>query len=255
MSKVKAIIVDDERLARQRLQRLLLQEPDVDVIGQCNNVRQARELIAQGAPDLLFVDVQMPRASGFELIRWLEQDRAVAIIFVTAYEQYAVQAFDVKACDYLLKPVADARLKLAVQRAREILGRRPSDESGEPGSSASADVAGEPRMDSVLVRTESKVLRVRLESIDWIEAAGNYVLLHIGGQSHLLRETLTALETKLPAERFARIHRTVIANLDRIVEFVPTIGGDFVVTLQGGAQLRMSRNYRGRIRDLLGNSI
>jgi two-component system LytT family response regulator len=253
MTRLKALIIDDERLARQRLLRLLIQEPDVAVIGQCKNVREARELIEQGAPDVLFLDVQMPRANGFELMEMLAE-RSVATIFVTAYEQYAVQAFEVKACDYLLKPVTPARLKVALQRACELLDRRADDRS-DTVASAVPDMEKEPKGDSVLVRTESKVLRLRIQSIDWIEAAGNYVLLHVGRESHLLRETLSAFEARLPGAHFARIHRTIIVNLDRIVEFEPTVGGDFVVSLVGGAQLRMSRTYRGRIRDLFGNSI
>jgi DNA-binding LytR/AlgR family response regulator len=178
---------------------------------------------------------------GRGLVRSLQRQEAaaVAIVFVTAYEQYAAQAFDVEACDYLLKPVAEARLRSALQRARVLLGR----------STASST------LDTVFVRTESKVLRVRVDSIDRIEAAGNYVLLHVGDQSHLLRETIAAFEAKLPSGRFARIHRNAIVNLDCVVAFEPTISGDFVVTLRGGATLRMSRNYRDRVRDLFGNSI
>jgi two-component system LytT family response regulator len=253
MRTLKALIVDDERLARQRLRRLLLQAPDVEVVADCKNVREASPLVDQLAPDLLFVDVQMPRASGFELVG--AGERPLAIIFVTAYEQYAVQAFDVQACDYLLKPVTEARLKVAMQRARELLGRRATD--AEPSATPEAQGAPPeaPGRDSVLVRAENKVVRVRLAAIDWIEAAGNYVLLHVGPETHLQRETLTAFEAKLPAAAFARIHRTTIVNLDRVVEFEPMISGDFLVTLQGGARLRMSRSYRGRIRDLFGHSI
>jgi two-component system LytT family response regulator len=249
MRKLKTIIVDDERLARQRLARLLLQEPDVELVSQCKSVQQARELVAQGAPDVLFVDVRMPRAGGFDLVESLAPEATPAVVFVTAFEQYAVQAFEVRACDYLLKPVVDTRLRLAVQRARELLGRRDGDEAedGEP--------VGEPQLDAVLVRTDTKVLRIRLETIDWIEAAGNYVHLYVDGKAHLLRETISAFEARLPLGRFARIHRTAIVNLDRIVAFHPTVSGDFSVTLRDGRQLRMSRTYRGRIRDLFGKSI
>ena len=254
MRRLKTIIVDDERLARQRLQRLLAREPDVDVIGQCRSAQHARELLAQSAADLLFVDVQMPRAGGFGLLESLPAQAMPAVVFVTAFEHYAVQAFEVNACDYLLKPVADARLQVAVQRARELLDRRDDDASAG-GSSPSPELAPEPHLDAVLVRTEAKVLRLRLETIDWIEAAGNYVHLYVGNRAHLLRETIAAFETRLPPLRFARIHRTAIVNLDRVVEFHPTVSGDFSVTLRDGQQLRMSRTYRGRIRDVFGKSI
>ncbi len=250
LRKMKTVLVDDERLARQRLQRLLLCEPDVELIGECKSAEQAREVFARGTPDLIFVDIQMPRTGGFELLEGLGPRATPAIVFVTAFEQYAVRAFDVKACDYLLKPVTDARLKIAVQRAREHLGRADGD-----GAPVPPPEAGRPHVDAVLVRTDAKVLRLRLEHIDWIEAAGNYVHLHADGKAHLLRETITAFEARLPPGQFARIHRTVIVNLDRVVEFHPTVSGDFSVTLRDGARLRMSRTYRGRIRDLFGNAI
>jgi len=244
MPRIKTVIVDDERLARARLQRLLLDEPDVELVGQCKNAQQARALIAHAAPDLLFVDVQMPRGDGFALLAGLAQ-AVPAVVFVTAFEQYAVRAFEVTACDYLLKPVAAARLKLAVQRARDTLARR----TVEPAHEADA------RSDAVLVRDHAKVLRIALDAIDWIEAAGNYVQLHVDRQVYLVRETITAFEARLSPAQFARIHRTVLVNLERVVAFEPTVNGDFSVTLRGGTQLRMSRTYRGRIRDVFGNAI
>lgn len=250
MHRMKTLIVDDERLARRRLQRLLLHEPDVELVGQASNAREARALIANAAPTLMFVDIQMPRVGAFELLAGLAPHAMPTVIFVTAYEQYAVQAFEVRACDYLLKPVDPARLRLAVQRARDELGRAEPVADAAP-LAASRDV----QTGAVLVRTRSKVLRIGLTDIDWIEAAGNYVHLHVDRQVYLLRETITAFEDKLAPAQFARIHRTAIVNLDRVVEFHPTPSGDFSVRLRGGAQLRMSRTYRGRIRDVFGNAI
>ncbi len=247
MHKIKTLIVDDERLARGRLQRLLLHEPDVELVGQARNAQEARALIADAAPALLFVDVQMPRGDGFALLASLAPP-VPAVIFVTAFEQYAVQAFEVTACDYLLKPVAAARLRLAVQRARDALRGR---DAADPTPPAAVDV----RPSAVLVRTRTKVLRIGLADIDWIETAGNYVHLHVDREVYLLRETIAAFEARLPPAQFARIHRTAIVNLDRVVEFHPTISGDFSVTLRNGARLRMSRTYRGRIRDVFGNAI
>ena len=248
MQKIKTVIVDDERLARARLQRLLRDEPDVELVGQCKTAQQARDLIEHAAPELLFVDVQMPRGDGFELLAALPAHHVPAVIFVTAFEQYAVRAFEVTACDYLLKPVAGARLKLAVQRARDLLHRRTAEPAVE------APVA-EAMPGAVLVRSHAKVLRIPLEAIDWIEAAGNYVHLHVDRNVYLLRETITAFEARLSPAQFARIHRTALVNLERVVEFEPTFNGDFSVTLRGGKQLRMSRTYRGRIRDVFGKAI
>lgn len=255
MRTMKTLIVDDERLARHRLQRLLLQEPDVEVVGLCKNVQQAREAVARDTPDVMFVDVQMPRADGFALLADLDARAVPAVIFVTAFEQYAVQAFDVKACDYLLKPVSVARLKVATQRARDFLRGREAHETDEAPASPVREPTSEVQPGAVLVRTGSRVLRIALESVDWIEAAGNYVSVYADGKSHLLRETITAFEARLPPGKFARIHRTAIVNLDRVVEFNPTFNGDFAVTLRDGKQLRMSRTYRGRIRDVFGKAI
>ena len=261
---MRTIIVDDERLARKRLARQLAGERDVEVIGECRSVRQASEVLGQTRADLLLLDVEMPRVSGLQLVKAMEgTGEPPAIVFLTAHEQYAIQAFEVRACDYLLKPVSDDRLRVALGRARELLLSRdraepegPSpDDRTTPEPAEPADEPVEVRTGAVLVRTSSKVLRIKLESIDWIEAAGNYVTLHVGTCSHLLRETITSFESRLPRGRFARIHRTAIANLDRIVEFQPMLSGDFEVLLQGGARLRMSRTYRRRIRDLFGRSI
>jgi two-component system LytT family response regulator len=239
---MKTLIVDDERLARKRLSRQLSQAADVELIGECRSVSEATKVVAQGGADLLFLDVEMPRASGIDLARALERlEKAPAVVFVTAHERYAVQAFELRACDYLLKPVSDDRLQLAVTRAREMLGLR----DGAPEEPAAV----------VLARSSSGVQRIKLEGIDWIEAAGNYVELHVGGASHLLRETIASFEARLPRDRFARIHRNAIANLDRIVEFQPLLSGDFEVVLQCGKRLRMSRTYRQRIRDVFGRSI
>ncbi len=253
MPRIKTVIVDDERLARARLQRLLIDEPDLELVGQCKTAQQARELIVHAAPALLFLDVQMPRGDGFTLLAGLALEATPAVIFVTAFEQYAVRAFEVTACDYLLKPVAAARLKIAVQRARDVLRRRASEPAVEQAAPSSSP--DEPPSAAVLVPSHAKVLRIALDAIDWIEAAGNYVELHVDRQVYLLRETIAAFEARLSPARFARIHRTVLVNLDRVVAFEPTVHGDFAVTLRDGTQLRMSRMYRGRIRDVFGKPI
>jgi two-component system LytT family response regulator len=240
VARLRTVIVDDERLARARLQRLLLAEPDVELVGQCRSAHEARAVIAEAAPALLFVDVEMPRGDGFALLAGLAPPPAV--VFVTAFEHHAVRAFEVSACDYLVKPVAAARLKLAVQRARDLVaGRAPAHPTADPGA--------------VLVHGRGRVLRIALDAIDWIEAAGNYVQLHVDREVHLVRETITAFEARLAPSQFARIHRTALVNLARVAAFEPTASGDFAVALRDGTRLRLSRTYRDRIRDVFGNAI
>lgn len=258
MNPIRALVVDDERLARQRLARLLRGEPDVEVVAECASARQASDVLAERDVDLLLTDVQMPRATGFDLLRRVNGSTGAprptpVVVFVTAFERYALRAFEVSACDYLLKPVTEGRLRAAVQRARERLGRG-AEAPAEPPD-ARAEAPQEPAQSAVLVRTDACVLRIPLDDIDWIEAAGNYVTLNVGPRSHLVRETLAAFEGRLPPDRFARVHRTIIVNVARIVAFEPTPSGDFDVTLRAGPRIRMSRTYRSRIRDLFGRPL
>lgn len=241
MRPIRALIVDDERLARQRILRLLSEEPDIELCGECASVREARPLLSGASVDLLFLDIQMPREDGFQLVQRPLHAGFPLVIFVTAHERYAIPAFGVRAIDYLLKPVDEARFRLSLSRSRELLALRGARE--------------QPALDIVLVRSGERTVLLKLNSIDWIDAEGNYVKLHVGGQSHLLRETLNTFEAKLDAARFARIHRSTIVNLDRIVEFQPWFNGDFQVILKDGHQLRMSRTYRTRVQDLLGRTL
>ena len=241
MQVLKTVIVDDERLARKRICHLLESEADIAIVGEYPNGRLAAEPLRETRPDLLFLDVQMPGVDGFELLHRIGGATIPAVIFVTAYEQYAVRAFDVQARDYLLKPYEETRFRAAVQRAREAVSREVVE-----------TVRG--RRDAVLVRSAGKARFVEISEIDWIESADNYARLHVGRESHLMRETLATFEAKLPLH-FVRIHRSTIVNTERILELQSWFHGDYQVVLKDGQTLRMSRTYRERVQDLLGRSI
>ncbi len=244
---MRTVIVDDERLARKRVRRLLEAEPDVAVVGEYANAREALERLDGARADLLFLDIQMPGMDGFELLERLGAGTIPAVIFVTAYEQYAVRAFDVRARDYLLKPFDKSRFREAVQRARDTVTRSIAPEEYNRPAIA--------KREAVLVRTAGRARFVNVKEIDWIESGDNYARLHVGPETHLVRETMAALESHLPVTRFVRIHRSTIVNIERIVEFQQWFNGDYQVLLKGGNKLRMSRTYRERIQDLLGHSI
>ena len=222
---MKVLIVDDEPLARQVVRLLVERDPELTVAGECSGV-EAVEAIAREKPDILFLDIQMPEVGGFDVLERAGANSVPAIVFVTAYDQYALRAFEVQALDYLLKPFDDARFYAALLRAKE----RARAKSGY--------------VRRFLVRTRGKVLLVNVEEIDWIEAADYYVSLHAHGRSHLLRETMQELESKLDPVRFVRVHRSAIVNIDRVKELHPLFRGDSVLLLQDGTQLRLSRSRR-----------
>ncbi len=258
---LRAVVVDDEPLARRRVVRLLKREPDVEVVAVCGDGREAVQAVHAHAPDLLFLDVQMPEMNGVDVIRALDPGCRPAVVFITAYDQYAIQAFEVHALDYLLKPFAPTRFQEAVQRARDqlrvarpdvarqlrdaLLGPEPPSAEGEPP--ALEPPAGSAPLSRILVKDAGKMFFVRVADVDWIEAEGNYVRLHAGAKSHLARGRINVLEERLPPDQFARIHRSTIVNLDRIKEVYPWFGGDYVVVLHDATQLKLSRSYRGRL--------
>jgi two-component system LytT family response regulator len=244
------MVVDDEALARRRLKRLLALEADVRVIGECADGRTALRSIAAEAPDLVLLDVQMPEVDGVEVARRLRAPRP-AIVFVTAFDHYAVQAFEIHAVDYLLKPVSRDRLADALARVRERR-RRPS--SAEGGLSAAIDAlsSGRRPLTRVPVRDGGRVDLVDVAAIDWIEAANNYVVLHAGPRTHILRGTMADLESALDPRRFLRIHRSTIVALDGIVRLEVASRGDYDVVLRDGTTLTLSRTHRGRLEHALG---
>lgn len=250
---IRTLIVDDEPLARTRLRSLLSEYDQIEVIGECASGTEAVAAIERDQPQLVFLDVQMPEGSGFDVLEALESERRPVIIFVTAFDSYAVRAFDFHAVDYLLKPVDRERFADAVERARKLIEMNQAEEAGRRVSALVESVRRDRRfLNRVVVKTGGRVLFLKVQDIDWIEAAGNYVRIHYGEHSHLLRETMNALEEKLDPEQFLRIHRSVIVNIDRIREMQPAFHGDYYVILKNNRQLPLSRGYREKIEPFLG---
>ena len=258
MSKIRALVVDDEPMARDRVLSLLQHEEDVEVVGECGDGTQAVTAIHNQAPDLVFLDVQMPGHNGFEVIEAVGADRMPTVIFVTAYDEYALRAFEVHALDYLLKPFGRDRFQQTLQHARAILERRRAGDLGRRLLALVNDIKTEPgptRLDRLVVKSGGRVFFLRTDQIDWIEAAGNYVRLHLGSEAHLLRETMNSIEARLNPELFFRIHRSHIVNIERIKELQPWFNGEYVVILRTGAKLTLSRGYREKLQDRIGRPI
>ncbi len=254
---IKTIIVDDEPLAREKLRGFLENEPDVRIAGECRDGREALETIEAEKPDLVFLDVQMPEMDGFEVLDNLEPDQLPTVIFVTAYDQYAIKAFDVHAVDYLLKPFDRERFRAALDRARAELERRQVGDVERRLRALLQDVEGrrEKYPARLVIKTSGRVVFVKVDEIDWVDAAGNYVRVHAGEESHMLRETMGRLEERLDPEKFLRIHRSTIVNIERIRELQQQFHGDYLVVLNNGQRLTLSRSYRDRIQELLDRSI
>lgn len=243
--KIRALIVDDEPLARQRVRLLLAEEPDVEVAGECSDGFEAVDHIQSLKPDLVFLDVQMPDRDGFEVLRHLAPAALPVVIFTTAYDQHALRAFEVNALDYLLKPFKPARFKESVQRARVLLANQ------QAGSAARGLLAflGQPpavpaQLTRLAVKSPGKVTFVELEHVQAIEAAGKYAVLHVGRETHALRESMSSLEAQLPATRFLRISRSVIVNIDQIQELQPMFKGENLVVLKSGKRFPTTRPIR-----------
>ncbi len=265
---IRVLVVDDEPIARRRLHRLLHQEDDVEMLPEVGTGREAIEAIQRDRPDLVLLDVQMPDVDGFGVVEALGVDHMPPTIFVTAYNEYAVRAFDVHAIDYLLKPFDTDRFRAAFARARLHLEQKSSAEQGRRIRALLEQVLGEGAVqaaerpsngatpaappaparhrfvDRLMVKHDGRVFFVKVTDVDWFEASGNYVRIHTGKVSHLIRETMQRVETTLDPSMFVRIHRAVIVNLDRIRELQPWFAGDYVVILRDGRQLKLSRTYR-----------
>lgn len=255
LTPIRTLIVDDEAPARLRLRQLLRDAEGFTLVGEAANGRQAVEAIRQKTPDLVFLDVQMPRWDGFAVCAEVGMDAMPAVVFVTAHDRFALQAFEVHALDYLLKPVDRDRFQQTLQVVRERLsGGRP----GSPGVDAAglkallADWQGNGRgLDRLAFKVDGRVILLRTDEIDWLESEGNYIKVHVGEVTHLFRETLSGLEADLPPGRFLRISRSVLVNLDRVRELQPLFYGDYVVILRDGTKLNLSRTFRDGVERLL----
>ncbi|MFO0965190.1 MAG: LytTR family DNA-binding domain-containing protein [Gemmataceae bacterium] len=248
--KVRTLIVDDEPLARQRLRALLTTDADVALLGECGDGAEAVTELGRLRPDLVFLDVQMPVLDGFGVLQALGADWAPEVIFVTAHDHYALKAFEVHALDYLLKPFDKARFASALERAKARIRQGAGlDERVQALLQSVQPRSGPERL---IVKSAGRIYFIRIDDVDWIEAAANYVRLHVGKEDHLLRESLTALEKRLDPARFARIHRSTIVNLERIRELQPVFHGDYVLILRDGTELAVSRNFRDKLRAALG---
>ena len=257
MKKIRTLIADDEPLARERIRALLAEQADIDVVGEARDGEEAVQAILTHAPDLVFLDIQMPRMDGFEVIRTVGADNMPLVVFVTAYDQHALKAFDVRALDYLLKPFDRDRFAESIGRVRDAIEHSGSDEIGrrlleivrelKPGTP--------PRSDRLVIKSAGRLFFLRIDEIDWVEAAGNYVKLHVGTDEHLLRETMNGIEQKLDPDAFFRIHRSRIVNMERIKELQPWFNGEYVVILHNGTKLTLSRGYREKLQERLGRPL
>ena len=251
MPNFRVLIVDDEPISRRRLRRLLALEPDCRIVGECENGRQAVETLEREPVDILFLDVQMPEMDGFEVVQAVSKAHPL-IVFTSAYDEYALKAFEVHAFDYLLKPFDRRRFRESMQRARTQLAQaRPAlpDERILRLFESLAGARNAP--DRIAVRDNGRVIFLKLSEIDWIEAADNYVCLHCGRDTHVLRETMNELEARLDPARFIRVHRSAIVNLDCIRELQPWFRGDYKVMLLDGTELTLTKNHREKLESRL----
>jgi two-component system LytT family response regulator len=262
LEPIRVLVAEDEPVPRRRLARMLSDEPGVHVVAQCSGGREAVARIVEEQPDIVFLDVQMPDLDGFGVLEAVGLTRLPAVVFVTAYDAHAVRAFDVHAADYLLKPFTQERLRTALARARARLQRDPG-APHQPGADAErlgrllravaehapapasgGGAGGGSSADYITVRTDTALRLVRVADIDWLESEGNYVRVHVGRDSYLVRQTSAHLEAQLDPRRFARIHRRYLVNISRVYEIQPWFGGDAVIVLRDGTRLRLSRTYR-----------
>jgi two-component system LytT family response regulator len=248
---IRTLIADDEPLMRGRIRDLLAEEPDFLLVGECATGRAALSAIGQLNPELVFLDVQLPELDGFELLDRLDGARRPAIVFVAAQDQYALRAFEVHALDYLMKQFDRARFKAALDRARREILRQNSLDLNQHLMDLIRDLGGKSSgVDRLVVKSAGRIRFLKTEEVDWIEAAGNYVRLRIADETHLLRETMAGIESKLDPRKFIRIHRSTIVNLERVKEIYPKLYGEYIVTLRDGTQLTMSRGYREKLAEL-----
>ena len=248
MKKIRTLIVDDEALARERLWQLLQNEPEVEIVGECANGREAVEVIEKKLPELIFLDVQMPELDGFGVLEAISAKAAPVVVFVTAHDKFALRAFEIHAVDYLLKPFNRERFQKALSRALEQVRQRTGKELVERQAAMIAELKSPKDENRIAVKSGSQIVFIKLDAIDWIGSADNYAELHVGEKSHLLRETMSALEARLDAEKFVRISRSVIVNVQRVKELKRLFHGGYDVILSDGTMLTLSRRHRDKLK-------
>jgi two-component system LytT family response regulator len=257
--KIRTLVADDEPIARARVVSLLRGEEDIELVRECATGQEAKAAIEQGNLDLLFLDIQMPEVTGLDLARTIQSAGVPAVVFVTAYDQYALRAFEVHALDYLLKPFSVDRFRAALGHAREHLAKRVPGQAGADGNGhGAAGASRDPqaaRRNRLMIKSGGRIHFVRTADIDWCEAAGNYVRMHVAQQEYLVRDTMGHLESQLDGHQFMRIHRSTIVNVDRIQEMQSSFNGEYVVLLRNGTRLTLSRGYRDAIQARLGKPL
>ena len=281
MNPLRVVVVDDEPLALRLVKSMLQELPFVEVLATCKNGREALEAVSKHCPDLLFLDIQMPGMNGFEVVRRLQGDTIPLVVFATAYDQYAIEAFEVDAVDYVMKPLEDERLEQAIQRARERLqlqaaaaasDRGPADIKGNllhtieriesiegtersPGEAAAKPVAeqmqGSEAVRKLAIKDRGRITMLNQADIEWVDAAGDYMCVHAAGETHVMRSTMKELQQQLCGDTFKRIHRSTVVNLNYIAKIKVLSKGEYELTLESGAQIKVSRNYRQPIKEYL----
>ncbi len=250
---MRVLIVDDEPLARETIRGLLEGDPDVEVVGECGSGAEAVGAVLEARPDVLFLDVQMPEVDGFDVLEAIGVDHVPVVIFVTAYDRFALRAFEAHALDYLLKPFDDERFEAALQRARERIRQQQGGDLDHRLRALLEEVRGDRGyLRRLVVPSGHRSVFIRTEQIDWIEAERNYIRLHVGGRAYLLRENLSRIESALDPAAFCRIHRSTIVNVDRIQAVESLFRGEYLVVLHDGTKLTSGRSYRGNLHAIMG---
>lgn len=251
--QIRALIVDDMPLARKRVKRFLASYPEIQVIGECSNGKEAVTAISELQPNLLFLDVQMPEMGGFEVLQRIDPETMPAVIFITAYEQFALKAFDAHAIDYLLKPFNRERFSWAISRAQITINQHETGALNQRLNAFLQEIKPQTKfLKRVVVKSGGGAVILPIDAVDYVQAAGNYIKLKSGKASYLIRQRLTHFETKVDPNKFIRIHRSTIVNIERIKEMHPLFNGDQTLVLHDGTQLTMSRSYRENLLGILG---
>jgi two-component system, LytTR family, response regulator len=249
--KIRALIVDDESLAREALLVMLDDDSEIEVIAECRNGREAVTVIREQSPDVVFLDIQMPEMDGFQVVEEVGAMQMPVTIFVTAFDKHALRAFEAHALDYLLKPFDHERFSTALQRAKTLVRQQKLGEISEGLFAVLRELKAKEPIDRVVIKSGGRIYFLKTEEIDWVEGAGDYLTLHSGSQTHLIRETMGNFYATLDPQKFLRIHRSTIVNIERIKDIRPVYKGEYVITLTSGISLKASRGYRHEIQALV----